>query len=124
MRRPAGGWLVLASALPPVLCYTLLHCEARSARPQPPPATCLHPQGGALSILEETELKAGKFGVIRSLLRALDGGSAAKAALDAVVDACSAMQVRVGGRRGGTRACALMQPADMCVHDSMSVAGE
>ncbi|PSC67685.1 paladin isoform X1 [Micractinium conductrix] len=49
-------------------------------------------KGGALSILEETELKAGKFGVIRSLLRALDGGSAAKAALDAVVDACSAMQ--------------------------------
>ena len=44
-------------------------------------------------MLEETELKGGKFGVIRSLLRALDGGAAAKAALDAVVDACAAMQV-------------------------------
>lgn len=51
-------------------------------------------------MLEETELKAGKFGVIRSLLRALDGGAAAKAALDAVVDACSGMQVgAVGGLR-------------------------
>lgn len=44
-------------------------------------------------MLEETELKAGKFGVIRSLLRALDGGAAAKAALDIVIDACSGMQV-------------------------------
>jgi hypothetical protein len=42
---------------------------------------------------EEAELKAGKFGVIRSLLRALDGGTAAKAVLDAVIDACAAMQV-------------------------------
>jgi hypothetical protein len=50
------------------------------------------PSKGALSVLEETELKAGKFGVIRSLLRALDGGAAAKAALDAVIDACSGMQ--------------------------------
>ncbi|EFN52818.1 hypothetical protein CHLNCDRAFT_26452 [Chlorella variabilis] len=41
---------------------------------------------------KETELKAGKFGVIRSLLRALDGGAAAKAVLDAAIDACSAMQ--------------------------------
>lgn len=52
-----------------------------------------HPRlQGALSVLEETELKAGKFGVIRSLLRALDGGAAAKAALDTVIDACSGMQ--------------------------------
>lgn len=53
-------------------------------------------------MLEETELKAGKFGVIRSLLRALDGGAAAKAVLDAAIDACSAMQVgpRVPGCRG------------------------
>jgi hypothetical protein len=57
-------------------------------------------QTGALSVLEETELKGGKFGVIRSLLRALDGGAAAKAALDAVVDACAAMQV--GGPQLGS----------------------
>lgn len=44
-------------------------------------------------MLEETELKAGKFGVIRSLLRALDGGAVAKAVLDAAIDACAAMQV-------------------------------
>ncbi|KAL4440251.1 hypothetical protein ABPG75_003252 [Micractinium tetrahymenae] len=49
-------------------------------------------KGGVLSVLEETELKAGKFGVIRSLLRALERGGAAKAVLDAVIDACSAMQ--------------------------------
>lgn len=53
-------------------------------------------KGGVLSVLEETELKAGKFGVIRSLLRALERGAAAKAVLDAVIDACSAMQVRAG----------------------------
>lgn len=47
-------------------------------------------------MLEETELKAGKFGVIRSLLRALDGGAAAKAVLDCVLDACAAMQVGAG----------------------------
>lgn len=51
-------------------------------------------------MLEETELKAGKFGVIRSLLRALDGGAAAKAVLDAAIDACSAMQVGAEGRGG------------------------
>ena len=49
-------------------------------------------QGGPLSVLEETELKAGKFGVIRSLLRTLDQGAAAKAALDAAIDACAGMQ--------------------------------
>lgn len=39
-----------------------------------------------------SEPPAGKFGVIRSLLRVLEGGLRAKGALDAVVDACSAMQ--------------------------------
>jgi hypothetical protein len=36
--------------------------------------------------------------VIRSLLRALEGGTAAKAALDAVVDVCAAMQARTHRR--------------------------
>jgi hypothetical protein len=36
---------------------------------------------------------AGKFAVIRSLLRALEGGYTAKGVLDKVIDACSAMQV-------------------------------
>ena len=66
-------------------------------------------QTGALSVLEETELKGGKFGVIRSLLRALDGGAAAKAALDAVVDACAAMQV--GGWASRTGYLGRRQPA-------------
>ncbi|GAB4814185.1 hypothetical protein N2152v2_001231 [Parachlorella kessleri] len=50
------------------------------------------PRKAGLSVLEETELKAGKFAVIRSLLRVLEGGYTAKAVLDKVVDACSAMQ--------------------------------
>ncbi|KAK9804170.1 hypothetical protein WJX73_008272 [Symbiochloris irregularis] len=40
----------------------------------------------------ETEIKAGRFGVIRSLLRVLEQGAAAKAVLDAVIDANAAMQ--------------------------------
>lgn len=36
----------------------------------------------------ETELKAGNFGVIRSLLRVLASGVESKATLDAVLDAC------------------------------------
>ncbi len=36
----------------------------------------------------ETELKAGNFGVVRSLLRALPQGMEAKALLDRVIDAC------------------------------------
>lgn len=41
---------------------------------------------------EEIELKGGMFSVIRSLLRVLEKGREAKAALDLVLDACSAMQ--------------------------------
>ena len=36
----------------------------------------------------DVELKAGKFGVVRSLLRALAEGPKAKAILDTVIDAC------------------------------------
>ena len=36
----------------------------------------------------EAELKAGNFGVVRSLLRALPQGMEAKALLDRVIDAC------------------------------------
>ena len=64
-------------------------------------------------MLEETELKGGKFGVIRSLLRALDGGAAAKAALDAVVDACAAMQVG-GPQLGSLPACLRRRPPPAC----------
>lgn len=41
---------------------------------------------------EEAGLLAGNFRVIQSLIRVLHGGAEAKARLDAVVDACSAMQ--------------------------------
>lgn len=41
----------------------------------------------------EQKLKAGMYGVVRSLLRVLERGVVGKAILDAVVDACSAMQV-------------------------------
>ena len=36
----------------------------------------------------EAELKSGKYGVVRSLLRVLEGGTASKALLDTVIDAC------------------------------------
>lgn len=36
----------------------------------------------------EAELKGGKYGVVRSLLRVLEGGTASKALLDTVIDAC------------------------------------
>ena len=36
----------------------------------------------------EAELKAGKYGVVRSLLRVLEGGTASKTLLDTVIDAC------------------------------------
>lgn len=36
----------------------------------------------------EGELKSGKYGVVRSLLRVLEGGMASKALLDSVIDAC------------------------------------
>eukprot|EP00887_Chlorella_sp_A99_P002448 scaffold10.g2448.t1 len=72
-------------------------------RPPPEPAPGLpdwfvasqdvtSPTKAGLSVLEESELKAGKFGVIRSLLRVLERGVQAKAALDCVLDACAAMQ--------------------------------
>lgn len=55
-------------------------------------ANVVSPRKAGLSVLEETELKAGKFAVIRSLLRALEGGATSKELLDAVIDACAAMQ--------------------------------
>ncbi|KAK9808828.1 hypothetical protein WJX72_004439 [[Myrmecia] bisecta] len=48
------------------------------------------PRGGEAS--REAELRSGKYGVIRSLLRALEGGATSKALLDSVIDACNAMQ--------------------------------
>lgn len=53
----------------------------RPSLPQPLPHSLL-----------ETELRQGRFGAVRSLLRVLEGGGAAKAILDDVVDAASAMQ--------------------------------
>lgn len=43
----------------------------------------------------EAKLKTGMYGVIRSLLRVLERGVTGKIILDAVIDACSAMQVRL-----------------------------
>ena len=40
------------------------------------------------SLSQEEELRAGKYGVIRSLLRVLDDGASSKALLDTVIDAC------------------------------------
>lgn len=50
-----------------------------------------HPQ--AIESQGEDKLKAGLYGAVRSLLRALDKGPEAKHVLDSVIDACSAMQV-------------------------------
>lgn len=41
----------------------------------------------------DAKLKSGMYGVIRSLLRVLERGVMGKVILDAVIDACSAMQV-------------------------------
>lgn len=43
----------------------------------------------------DAKLKAGLYGVVRSLLRVLEKGVIGKAILDTVLDACSAMQVGV-----------------------------
>lgn len=42
----------------------------------------------------DAKLKAGLYGVVRSLLRVLEKGVIGKHILDTVLDACSAMQVR------------------------------
>jgi hypothetical protein len=64
-----------AAALPPQPAWFAAAGDALAA---PPP-------GG-------DRLKAGLWGVVRSLLRVLESGNLGKAALDAVVDAASAMQ--------------------------------
>ena len=46
------------------------------------------PRRTTSEITLEDELKNGKFGVVRSLLRVLEGGSASKAVVDTVIDAC------------------------------------
>jgi hypothetical protein len=48
----------------------------------------------------DQKLKAGLYGVVRSLLRVLERGVVGKAILDTCLDACSAMQV--GGRAVGS----------------------
>ena len=50
------------------------------------------PGVGAGGPSSEEELRKGRYGVIRSLLRALEGGVAAKAILDSIIDAASSMQ--------------------------------
>ena len=62
-----------APELPPWFC----------ARVSPPPS----PRPAS-----DADLRAGRFAAVRSLLRALDGGADAKAALDAVLDAAGGMQ--------------------------------
>lgn len=49
-------------------------------------------RGAWAAVGEDSELKAGFFAAIRSLLRALERGKDAKVALDLILDACSAMQ--------------------------------
>ena len=54
-----------------------------------PPADAAPPVSPRLTAASaDVELKAGKFGVVRSLLRALAEGPKAKAILDTVIDAC------------------------------------
>ncbi len=43
------------------------------------------PQGGPD---EDSALKDGRFGVIRSLMRVLDHGQVSKSVVDSVIDAC------------------------------------
>jgi len=70
-----------------------------TAQPAAPPA--VSPRLSATTAATaDRELKAGKFGVVRSLLRALARGPEAKAILDTVVDACRhAPGLRVLGSR-------------------------
>lgn len=46
------------------------------------------PMRSSSDVSLEAELKGGKYGVVRSLLRVLEGGTASKALLDTVIDAC------------------------------------
>ena len=55
------------------------------------PDVVLSPRGN-IPLHSEEELKAGKYGTIRSLLRVLEHGKKGKRVLDVTLDACSAMQ--------------------------------
>jgi hypothetical protein len=70
----------------------------------------------------EQKLKAGMYGVVRSLLRVLERGVAGKAILDTCLDACNAMQVsglllinaRAADGSSGVGAAASMWGAAYC----------
>lgn len=49
-------------------------------------------QGASMSGDKGQALEAGHFLVVRSIVRVLPKGAQAKAAMDAVIDACAAMQ--------------------------------
>ena len=85
---PAPGlpaWF-LQAAPPPAAAAAATAAPAASPPPHPP-----HGAHGAAAAADG-ELRAGRYAVVRSLLRALARGRSAKAALDAVVDAAEAMQ--------------------------------
>jgi hypothetical protein len=73
--------------------------------------------------VQDVELKAGKFGAVRSLLRALEGGLAAKASLDCVLDACAAMQ-NLREAIAGYRARIFFEPNDIRRHSLLQVSLE
>lgn len=66
--------------------------SAHSELPITPKASFSSLASSSSADLEDQELKNGSFTVIRSLLRALENGRAAKNSLDLVLDACAAMQ--------------------------------
>ena len=81
-----------------ILCHRCCNLLSRTVRgiadglpswfvsPQKPPHTS--PMRASSDVSLEGELKTGQYGVVRSLLRVVEGGTASKALLDIVIDAC------------------------------------
>lgn len=71
-------------------CSFTLHCLAADGLPTWFVSTAepTSPYRTSSDTALDDELKNGKFGVVRSLLRVLEGGAASKAVVDTVIDAC------------------------------------
>ena len=90
--------------------------------PAPPPSSSAS-EIGIPPPPPDAHLLAGRYAAVRSLLRALPGGSSAKAALDAVLDASGAMQ-NLREAVAGYRARLAAEPDDDKRSDLLRVALE
>ena len=102
-------------AAPPLVCLC-------AQGPRPPPSSSAS-EIGIPPPPPDAHLLAGRYAAVRSLLRALPGGSSAKAALDAVLDASGAMQ-NLREAVAGYRARLAAEPDDDKRSDLLRVALE